>query len=184
MSWELVPEGSQPGGQRRPGRFPLWVPLTVGVVTTLLGLTLLIWPFFAASRILALLIGASLLGNGLATIVGSRARGLGVPAGVLLLVLGTVAIALPDVTVSLLVGFVAATMLFVGVVWLLIAIRMRPLASWVLIALPAALVALGVAALIWPKVALTLAALAAGLVTTLIGGSLVWAALALKRGRE
>lgn len=181
MSWELIPEGSRPGG-RPPRRFPWGVPLAIGIVTALLGLTLLIWPFFAASRILALLIGAALIGNGLAALVGSRARGLGAPAAVLLIVLGGIAIALPEMTVSLLVGFVAATMLLIGTVWLAIALRMRAAIHWAFVAIPATLIALGIAALIWPSIALVLAAFAAGLVTTLIGGSLIWAALALRRG--
>lgn len=180
MSWELIPEGSRPDG-RPPRGFPWGVPLALGVVTTLLGLTLLVWPFFAASRILALLIGAALIGNGLAAIVGARGRGFGTPAAVLFIVLGVIAIAFPELTVSLLVGFVAATMLFIGTVWLAIAIRMRRAIHWLFVALPAVLVALGVAALIWPSLALVVAAFAAGLLTTLIGGSLVWAALALRR---
>lgn len=181
MSWELIPEGSQPG--RRPSRnFPWGVPLAVGIVTVLIGMSLLIWPFFAASRILAFLIGAALIGNGIATLVGSRARGFGTPAAILFIVLGAVALAFPELTVSMLVGFVAAMMLFVGTIWLAIAIRMRQALHWVFIAIPAVLVALGIAALIWPSLALILAAFAAGLLTTLIGGSLIWAALALRRG--
>ncbi|KAM9863022.1 hypothetical protein ACI1US_01024 [Leucobacter sp. BZR 635] len=181
MSWELIPDGSQPGG-RMPRRFPWGVPLTVGVVTLLVGLSLLVWPFFAASRILALLIGAAFIGGGLATIVGSRARGFGTPAGVLFIVLGVIAIAFPELTVSMLVGFVAATMLLIGTVWLAIAVRMREAIHWVFVAIPAALIALGIVALIWPSLALIVAAFVAGLLTTLVGGSLIWAALALRRG--
>lgn len=181
MTWELIPEGSQPG--RQPSRnFPWGIPLAVGIITLLLGLSLLVWPFFAASRILAFLIGAALIGNGIATLVGSRARGLGTPAAILFIVLGVVALAFPELTVSLLVGFVAAMMLFVGTVWLAIAVRMRQGLHWIFIALPALLIVLGVAALVWPSLALILAAFAAGLVTTLIGGSLIWAAVALRRG--
>lgn len=181
MSWELVPDGSQPGGQP-PRRFPWGVPLTLGIVSVALGLTLLVWPFFAGSRILAFLIGAALIGNGLAAVVGARGRGFSMPAGVLFIVLGVLAIAFPELTVSLLVGFVAATMLFVGTIWLAIAIRMRQGIHWVFVALPALLITLGIVALIWPSLALIIAAFAAGLVTTLIGGSLIWAALALRRG--
>lgn len=181
MSWELIPDGSQPGGQP-PRRFPWGVPLTLGIVSVALGLTLLVWPFFAGSRILALLIGAALIGNGLAAVVGARGRGFSMPAGVLFIVLGVLAIAFPELTVSLLVGFVAATMLFVGTIWLAIAIRMRQGIHWVFVALPALLITLGIVALIWPSLALIIAAFAAGLVTTLIGGSLIWAALALRRG--
>ncbi|WP_042544117.1 DUF308 domain-containing protein [Leucobacter komagatae] len=183
MSWELIPGGQEPG--RGPARrFPWGVPLALGVVTALLGLTLLIWPFFAGSRILAFLIGAALIGNGLAAIVGSRGRGFSTPAAVLFIVLGVVAIAFPELTVSLLVGFVAATMLFIGVLWLAIAVRMRQGIHWIFVALPAVLIVLGVAALLWPSLALILAAFAAGLLTTLIGGSLIWAAVSLRRGER
>ncbi|GAA1316945.1 HdeD family acid-resistance protein [Leucobacter albus] len=179
MSWELIPDGGTPGGPRR--RFPWGVPLAVGIVTVVIGLSLLIWPFFAASRILALLIGVAFIGNGIAAIVGSRARGLATPAAILFIVLGVIAIAFPELTVSVLVGFVAATMLFVGVVWLAIAIRMRAAMHWAFVALPAVLVALGLVAFVWPSLALVIAAFVAGLVTTLVGGSLIWAAVALRR---
>lgn len=184
MSWELIPEGSEPGsrpGARPAKNFPWAVPLIVGIAVAALGLALLIWPFFAASRILAILIGSALIGNGLAALVGSRARGIGIFAAALFILLGVIAIANPEVTVNLLVGFVAATMLFVGVLWLAIALRMRASVHWIFIAVPVVVVALGIVALIWPGLALVFAAFVAGLITTLIGGSLVWAAFALRR---
>lgn len=182
MSWELVPDAPRPGGPARP-RAPRWALTLVGSLVALLGVALLVWPFFAASSILALLVGAALIGNGVAAIVGSRARGIGVPTGILLIVLGALAVLLPELTVRLLVSFVAVMMLIVGIIWLLIALSLRQAIGWVFVALPALVVALGVAALLWPNVALTLAALATGAVTLLIGGSLVWASLALRSPR-
>lgn len=182
MSWELIPDGQQPGGNPM-RRFPWGVPLAIGIITVITGLSLLIWPFFAASRILALLIGIALIGNGIAALVGTRARGVGVPAAVLFVVLGVIALAFPELTVSVLVGFIAAGMLFIGVIWLAISLRLRPAIHWLFIALPALLIALGVVAIIWPSLALVIAAFAAGVVTTLVGGSLIWAAFALRRPR-
>lgn len=185
MSWELVPESqglNDPGaGNARQLRSPRWVLTLVGVLISALGLALLIWPFFAASRILAILIGAALIGNGIAALVGLRARGVAAPAGILLLIIGLLAIAFPNFTVVVLVSFVALVMLSIGVLWLLIAIPMRNSVGPMFIIPPALLVVLGIAAFIWPEVALVLAAVAAGIVTLFIGGSLVWASFALRR---
>ncbi len=134
--------------------------------------------------LLAFLVGAAFIGNGLAAIVGTRGRALGAPAGILLIIVGLIAIIFPTFTVNVLVGFVAVIMLIIGIIWLLITIRLRAVLSTPFILLPALVVVLGLAALIWPSFALTLAALAAGVVTLLIGGSLIAASLALRRGRE
>lgn len=190
MSWELVPDSAGPGGQgpaSRGGgsrRAPRWALLIVGVLVALLGSALLAWPFFAASRILALLVGGALVANGIAALVGVRVRGLGVPTAVILIVAGVIAMVFPEFTVRVLVGFVGVLMIGVGIIWLLVALRLQPAAGPLFVVLPAILLALGIAGLVWPTFALTLAALAAGLVTLLIGVSLVWGALALRRRRE
>ena len=181
MSWELVPE-SAPNPKRRRG--PWGVLLFVGSAIVLLGLALLIWPLFAATGILAFLVGAAFIGNGLAAIVGTGGSPLGAPMGIVLIVLGLIAVIFPAFTVNVLVGFVAVVMLIIGVIWLLIAIRLRGVLSTPFILLPAVVVALGLAAFIWPSFALTLAAVAAGIVTLLIGGSLIAAALAVRRAAE
>lgn len=204
MSWELVPESEPPrrnggggaggaGSEGREGRAgnaspmpvrsPRWMLAVVGMLVALLGVALLVWPFFAGSRILAFLVGAAFIGNGIAALVGSRSRGVGVPAGVLFIVLGLVAIFQPDFTVTVLVSFVAIGMLFIGGIWFLLAFRLRAQLGAVFVIAPAILFALGLAALIWPAFALTLAALAAGIVTLLIGGSLIWVSFALRRAR-
>lgn len=194
MTWELIPE-SAPGASNGPSgstskRFPWWSLLAVGVIVALIGLGLVIWPFFAASRILAFLVGAAFMANGLAALVGTRARGVGVPAAIFLLVIGLIAVLLPDVTVRVLVSFVAMLLLGAGIIWLLFALRLRgairtatgdsrspgPLS----IIAPSVLIALGAAAIIWPDVALSVAAVAAGGVTLLIGGSLIWGSLKLR----
>ncbi len=187
MTWELIPEASGPqntprNGAPKRGGSPRWVMLLIGAIVALLGAALIVWPFFAASRIMAILVGAALIANGVAAIVGTRVRALGTPAGVLLIVLGLFALAFPEFTVRLLVSFVAFMMLMVGGIWLLISIRMRTVIRPMFIVLPALVVALGLVALFFPAVALTVAALAAGVVTLLIGGSIIWGALALRRG--
>lgn len=186
MTWELIPDGPQPGSSRtpKPASSPKWVLMLIGTVVALLGVALLIWPFFAATRILAILVGAAFIANGVAAIAGTRVRALGTPTGILLIVIGLFAIALPGVTVSILVSFVAFMMLMVGGIWLAISIRMRAMIRPIFIVLPAIVVALGLVALFFPSVALTIAALAAGLVTLLIGGSLIWGALARRRPSE
>lgn len=208
MSWELVPESEPPRGNGAGGsgaptgqsgpvypgnrgggaslapRSPRWMLAVVGVLVAVLGVALLVWPFFAASRILAFLVGAAFIGNGIAALVGSRSRGFGVPAGIFLVIVGLAAIFLPDFTVTVLVSFVALGMLFIGGLWFLIAFRVRSVTGPLFVVLPAVLFVLGLAALIWPEFALTLAALAAGIVTLLIGGSLIWVSFALRRVEE
>ena len=181
MSWELVPE-SAPSGKRR--RRPWSMLLFVGAAIVLLGLALLIWPLFAATGILAFLVGAAFIGNGLAAIIGTGGSPLGAPMGIVLIILGLIAVIFPSFTVNVLVGFVAVVMLIIGVIWLLIAIRLRAVLSTPFILLPALVVALGLAAFIWPSFALTLAAIAAGIVTLLIGGSLIAASLAVRRAGQ
>lgn len=198
MSWELLPDAPEPerspfgrsAGENAYSRVnrgsgaPRWVLLAVGVLVALVGVALLIWPFFAGSQILAFLVGVALIGNGLAAFVGSRARGIGVPTGVLLLVLGAIAMIFPKFTASLLVSFVAVMMLMFGGIWLLIALGVRNSVGWPFVVAPAVIVVLGIVALTWPAAALTIAALAIGALTLLIGISLVWAALALRRRSE
>lgn len=184
MTWELVPE-STPNAARQ--KSPWWILLLVGLGVSAVGLGLLIWPFFAASRILAVLVGIAFVVNGVATLLGFRGRGFAVPAGVLLLIVGAIAIAFPDFTVTVLVSFVAITMIAVGAIWLLISVRLRsagaPLGAMSIV-VPAVIAGLGLAAMGWPEIALTLAAIAAGLVTLLIGASFIWGAWRLRRTRS
>lgn len=183
MTWELVPESTP-----RAGRPSSWGTLVlVGAVVTLIGVSLLIWPFFAASRIIAILVGAAFVANGLGTLLGFRGRGFAIPAGVLLLILGVVAMAFPDFTVTVLVSFLAFGTISVGVLWLLISLRLKSAGAQLgplSIAIPAVIAALGLAALIWPALALTLAAIAAGVVTLLIGATLIWGGLRVRRARS
>lgn len=180
MTWELVPE-STPGPTRV--KSPWWILLLLGLVTSLTGLALMIWPFFAASRILAMLVGAAFVVNGVGALLGFRGRAFALPGSILLIVCGIIALAFPDFVVTVLVSFVAVMMIAVGAIWLLISVRLRGvgarLGSLSLI-IPGVILALGLAALGWPAVALSLAAVAAGLVSLFVGVTLIWGGVRLR----
>lgn len=206
MTWELVPE-SDPGrgrgafGAQPTARSPWWAVLIVGVLVALAGAALLIWPFLAASWMLAVLIGSALIANGLALMVGLRAGGASLGGGVLLVLLGLLAIVFSDFTVTMLVTFVGGGLVFVGALWLIIASRIGAARRSALAAQPGAaqlgrgggvrsllwlippvlLLAGGIAALVWPGVALSIAAVGVGVVTLALGASIVWGAFRLRR---
>lgn len=163
----------QPGnGPRR--RFPWWIPLTIGVLIVLVGVGLLIWPFFAASWLLAVLFGSLLIANGIALLVGTG--GAGVVGGLVLVLLGVLAVAFPEVTVSAFLAFFGVVLIGLGVLGLLIAVRFGPFAM-----LPAILAILGgVAALVWPEFALTFAAVACGVIAVLLGGWVISLSIRLR----
>lgn len=175
MTWEMVPET-----QVTERRFPWWIVLAVGILVILVGLGLLVWPFTAASWLLVILFGSALIANGLAVMIRARPVGLSVVAGLLLIAAGVLAMVFVDLTVGALVAFVAVTLIIVGALWLVLGIGFggarRPL-----VLLPGVLaLAGGVAALIWPAVALTVAAIVGGLLTVLIGSFIVWGATRLR----
>lgn len=175
MTWELVPETRQT--QRK---FPSWIVHAVGVVVILVGIGLLLWPFTAASWILAALFGAALAANGLALLVGTKPSGGSAVAGLMLIAAGVLAVVFVEFTVAALVAFVAVGLIAVGALW--VALGSRFAANRPLLILPGVIaLAGGIAALIWPSAALTLAALAAGIITILLGVFIVWGATRLRR---
>lgn len=174
MTWEVVSE-PQPSGRR----FPWWIPMAVGVVVIVAGAGLLLWPFVAASWLLVVLFGSALIANGLALLVRPRASGATVGAGAVLVAAGVLAMVFSEFTVNALVTFVGVTVILVGALWLSIGVRAGGGAAALL---PSILIILaGVIALIWPGVALAFVAVIGGLVMLLLGSSLVWTALALRR---
>lgn len=174
MTWEVVPEQAD-----SPRRFPWWIPMIVGIIVMLAALGLLLWPFVAASWVLVVLFGAALMANGLALLVRQRSSGATVGAGVVLLVAGLLAIVFSEFTVGVLVTFVGVSVILVGALWLTIGVRAGAGFAGLL---PAILIMLaGLVALVWPEVALMFVAVIGGLIMLVLGSTMIWTALALRR---
>lgn len=163
-------------------RFPWWIPLLVGVLVMAVGLGLLIWPFVAASWLLAILLGAALIGGGLAGLVRQRPTPASIVGGVVLLAAGVLAILFQEFTASALVTFAGVALILLGVLGLVIGLRLGG-GSGVVVLPAVLLIAAGIAALVWPSVALVLAAVGAGLCALLVGAAVFSGALALRRMR-
>lgn len=173
----ILPPSAQSGSGRPSRRFPWWTPLTIGVITILVGVGLLVWPFFAATWLLAVLFGTLLVANGVALLV--SAGGAATVGGLLLIVLGVLAVVFPEVTVSAFVSFFGVVLLVLGVLGLAIAARLSVLAT-----VPAIFAILaGIAAIVWPQFALTVIAVACGVIAVLVGAWIISLALKLRRVR-
>lgn len=176
----ILPPSAQSGSGRPSRRFPWWTPLTIGVITILVGVGLLVWPFFAATWLLAVLFGTLLVANGVALLVSAGgAGGAATVGGLLLIVLGVLAVVFPEVTVSAFVSFFGVVLLVLGVLGLAIAARLSVLAT-----VPAIFAILaGIAAIVWPQFALTVIAVACGVIAVLVGAWIISLALKLRRVR-
>lgn len=160
-------------------RFPWWVPLSVGVLVIAAGVGLLVWPFVAASWLLAMFFGAALIANGLALMVRSKATGASFTGGIVLLLVGLFAIVFSDFTVNALVMFVGVTLIAVGSFWLVIALALSR--GGLGAALPGIVMVLGgVATIAWPQVALSFVAVIAGLVMLAVGAVIIWGAYRMR----
>ncbi|UOQ58665.1 DUF308 domain-containing protein [Leucobacter allii] len=158
---------------------PWWALTAVGALVALSGIALLVWPFVAASSLLALLFGAALMLTGLALVVRGGASGPAVIGGVLLGLAGLAAMAFPALTTGAIVAFAGVSLIGAGAIWIAVAAR---LVGSLRAVVPGAVLLLGgVVALIWPQIALSIVAVVAGLVIVLIGASIVWAAQRLRR---
>lgn len=146
-------------------RVPWWIGLITGVLVALCGLALLIWPAFAAVSLLAAFIGAALIVSGIAACV--RATPLSVVWGIIVILLGIVALAFPDFTANVLVSFGGVFLVLIGIG--LSAVGARLGAGFVI---PGVLLIVGgVVAFIWPTVALAFIACVCG-VALLVAGVL------------
>lgn len=177
MTWEIVPEASGPAR-----KFPWWIPLVVGIIVLAAAFGLLLWPFIAASWVLVVLFGSAMVANGLALLVRRRSSGATIGAGIVLIVVGVLAMLFSQFTVNVLVTFVGVSVILIGALWLTLGIRAGGGAA----ALGPAIVIMlaGVVALIWPDVALAFVAVIGGLIMLLLGATMVWTALALRRALQ
>ncbi|GAA2187734.1 hypothetical protein GCM10009786_13910 [Leucobacter alluvii] len=137
----------------------------------LIGLGLVVWPFFSASWILVVLFGSALIANGTVLL----ARG-GTIGGILLIVAGVVAMAFTGATARALVSFAGFGMIAFGALWLAVGMKFARSRPSIGIVPGAVLVVGGVLALIWPGVALSIAAVVGGIVLTAVGVAVIWGA--------
>lgn len=166
-----------------PRRAPWAAVLTVGIVVLLAGVGLVVWPFVTASNILAVIFGIALMANGLAMLVRPGPAAASRVVGALFLVAGLLAIVFAEFTVQVLVVFVGATMILIGVVWIAFSARAGGARSgWLIV--PGVLAILGgIFALIWPATALGIVAFCAGIAMLVFGGSLIWGAIGMRKAR-
>ena len=189
MTWELIPDSSGPSrgsSGRSPGqhtRGPWWWLITVGVIVGIAGVGLLVWPWVTAKWLLAVLLGAAITANGLALIVrsGRRSSAGSTVGGLLLIGLGLLVIVFAETAVAILVSFMGVLFAMLGGIWLLTVLMMGGGARPVLWIPPAIILGAGIAASVWPGVALVVVAVIAGFFTLLVGVTLVWSGVRLKR---
>lgn len=184
MTWQIVTDEQGRGPFRAGGsqRWAFrWAPYLIGGLIGLVGVTLLIWPFFAATQLFAGLIGAALIAAGLAPLLrrrpGARAT------GVLLIALGILAIVFSDFTVTVLIAFAGFSLVGLGIVWSVFALALGRGAFNVGMVPAFVLIVAGLIAMLWPSVALVVAAIALGLVLIAIAALLVSSGARLRRVR-
>lgn len=179
MTWEIVPNRSEGGPKANAGLW--WLLMAVGLLVSLVGLALLVWPFTAASWLLVVLLGSALIANGLGLLVRARFSGAAFFAGALLILFGVLAIVFSDITISALVTFAGVASVSLGLLWTVVNVSLGAARSWPLMLPPVLLIVAGVVALVWPGVALVFVAVVAGLLTLLVGATLIWSSLAMRR---
>lgn len=177
------PSPRDAGASGEPGRrFPKATVIAIGVVVALIGVGLVVWPFFSASWILVVFFGTALIANGIAVLVrgrGSITAGIG---GALLIVAGLIAMAFTGATARALVSFAGFGLITIGALWLAVGTRFARVRPGVAIVPGAVLVVAGVLALVWPGVALAIAAVVGGIVLVLIGIAIAWGATRARPG--
>lgn len=166
-----------------------WVIVARGIVAIAFGVLALAWPFEAATAI-AILIALFILLDGvfsLASAVKGRSRswGLGVFEGLLGILIGVLALVVPDVTAMVLAVLIGIWALVTGIIELVMAFRFRgELGSEWLLSLAGALsVILGIAIIASPGAGVVVLAVIVGVYALLFGVSLVVFGLQMRRGR-
>lgn len=164
-------------------RFPWWVMLAVGIFVIIAGLGLLVWPFVAASTLLAIFFGLALIANGLAMLVRGGPTAATRVIGAVFILAGVLAMIFSALTIKALVVLVGAALIVIGISWIVLGLRIGAgRGGFVLV--PGVLSILGgVFALIWPGVALSIVAFLAGLVMLFLGVSIVWTGIRMRNMR-
>lgn len=142
---------------------PWWLLLVSGALMALAGLSLLFWPFIAASWVLVLILGGVLVSNGIAVLVRRGTSPAAITLGIILIVGGVLAVLFSEITATALVSFVGGTLIVFGVLGMLLMSRLASGASFALLVPGALAVLAGVITLLWPEFALSVVAVLSGL---------------------
>ncbi|MFV0433521.1 MAG: DUF308 domain-containing protein [Leucobacter sp.] len=161
-------------------RSPLPTLIVTAILLIAVGVGFLVWPFFAATWMLAILVGSAFITTGLAMLTRAAASPAALIGGLLLLAVGVLAILFSEFTVTVLVTFVGFGLVMFGVLWTAIGASFARRSPAAVVPGIVMLVG-GVLALIWPNVALIVAAVVCGICMILLGGLLVWAATRMRR---
>lgn len=148
---------------------PWWTTLFAGVLLLFAGIALLFWPFITASWVLSLIFGVALVSSGIASLMQFNASISARVLGVLLIAVGALAIIFNEFTASILVTIVGATFITISIMWLVFGFALRAAFS-PLVLVPAifGLIA-GIVPFVWPEFALSLVAVATGLILLIWG---------------
>lgn len=165
--------GGAGGAQRA---FPKGTVIAIGAIVGVIGVGLVVWPFFSASWILVVLFASALIANG--AVLLARGRSIG---GILLVVAGVIALAFTGATARALVSFAGFGLIAFGALWFAVGLRFARHRPSIGIVPGAVLLAGGILALLWPGVALSIAAVVAGLVLIAVGAAIIWGATRPRR---
>lgn len=170
------------GAQSRKLPFPWLILFALGTILVLIGIGLLIWPFVAVSWALVVLFGATLVAGGLAAVTRRPATFASVLGGLVLLAAGVLSMVFAELTAGALITFVGVMLIVMGAFWLVIMLSLA--AKSIVAAVPGVLLVLaGIVGLVWPQVALVLAAVVGGVCALALGSTMIWGALRLRRVR-
>lgn len=150
-------------------RFPWWILLTVGILVILAGVGLLIWPY-APVQMLVIFFGIGLIANGLAMLVRARQSAATIIGGIALVAGGILAMVFNEFTKNAFVTLTGVTLLLIGIVWFIGALRYEKSRVRTALIVQAVLAfLLGLVILIWPDFMVTVFAFMFGAMTLIIG---------------
>jgi len=165
-----------------PAAEPFWQVMALGIVTTLFGLAVLVWPSETV-RVLGALVGIWLLVAGAARVIGAFVTNrrlsqqvLSGIVGVIFLIAGLACLRNVARGVFILAFILALTWLLSGVAELVIAFHAAGATRTWLIVLALVSIAIGLAFALWPNLSLTTTVIMTGISGLIIGvGEIVFA---------
>jgi uncharacterized membrane protein HdeD (DUF308 family) len=149
----------------------------------ILGLWLMMRPL-SSIILLLLVIGLTLIFNGIGELTQPRAAWHSLIGAASLIVMGVCVFAFRGFTTSALAVFIAAASIISGVLRVVDAIRNEREEKAASILMATAAIVAGVIAFAWPDLTLLVGAVAFGGWTTIFGGRLAWSAIALRRHKH
>jgi uncharacterized membrane protein HdeD (DUF308 family) len=170
----------------RDSLFPWWLSLTLGIVSVLLGIAVLIWPGLSLG-VLAVLVGCWLLLSGIARIIGAFLPGgvgqrvLSAVVGVVLVIAGMICLRNLVTGLAVLALMIAFTWLFGGIAALVMGFQANGGTRVALIILGALSALLGLLFLFVPGLSLAGLILLTGISAVVVGAAEVVVAFQIRR---